>query len=249
MISPRIEYQRERRKKIAEQNGPVRCGAPTAGRFDEAYPPREGFGYSEYHMPRDTYHHVGYTTKNAKPCPICGHEPVFEQFTDDLSNDSSKPRRNTPAQVFVAICPRCEARARGTGTLEQMLQRWNERKFSRDSVIVCRKLTDIDRSGLYDLVNKIWDSRIPYAADLVRRKHELTMALQSAFMNDVLAETYYAELRVVRGLLTSLYNDIMKCPFGEVRDPESVLSDIRKNVYHYLTTEERLEIPLKLVSM
>lgn len=243
------EKQRQRVKDAAKAVSNA-VPPPDGSMFDLTYPPRDGWARTEKRMASNDWHHVGYMSMFARQCPVCGAMPVFEQYVGDVTKEPGKKKvKNMPAETFVAVCPRCEVRAVGEGTLEECLRAWNDEDYSDDSLLVNGEIENINGQGLKELADCVWEETVAYGVDLVKRKHELQMALNSAFIDDVMTEVYYTELKGIRSTLTSLQKDVLSSPFGAVRDPESVLSDIRKGAYPHLSIDERLLIPLDLGKM
>lgn len=208
------------------------------------YPPRDGWDVNLTY--RGEQMHIGYVTPKATLCPCCKKRlPVFEQS----SSDTEENRQNGPAQLFIAICPRCELRADATGTLDECLDAWNNGRFTEDSVMVHRRMKDVDYTAMEKLSNAIVTDAVTQAVELVKQKNHLMAELKNPMMNDLVREIKYSHLSEVRGNLRKIQNFIDSSPLMLEHDPEAVLSTIRRHVYPDLTPDKRIEIPLKLVSM
>lgn len=205
------------------------------------FPETEGYGLSLER--KGNPQHVGYTHPAAKECPCCHRYPVFEE---DAYN---KTDRTEPAKLFVAICPVCEMRIRGSGTLEECLEKWNQGDWSDDMWQVNHRMKDINEDGARLISDKMVKDAVEEAVKLVRAMHGYKAAIRSDRVNDFQKENYQRLLTGVRGELRSIQHFIEESPFLLDRDPEAVLSDIRRRLHPRLTPEERMKIKLKLVVM
>ena len=210
--------------------------------FDKLYPEREGYVFVSR---RGEASHVGYLSMKTRRC-VCHTHPVFEQYIMDYDENG---QRNVPAKEFVAICPKCEIRAKGHGDLDWCMKQWNSGKFQRDMVMVRYKPKDPDPVGIEMLSRKVVAGAVEEAVDAVKRKHDLTRRLNNKFTDDGTREVLYTQLQLVRSALKELNEFITKSPLLWEFDDEAVLSGIRKQVYPDLKPEERIKIPLNLMKM
>lgn len=214
---------------------------------EKAYPERDGWGRMLER--RGGALHIGYTHVEAKACP-CGNYPVFEQYFND--RDPARDEKNVPAEVFVAICPACELRAEGEGTLEEMLAAWNERRFSEDSLMVSREISFAQPEAMAALCGIVCMTQIEEAVNLIRRKHKIRKALKTQFGNEFVRGEQVSEIRRINAQLTLIERFLRNSPLMYERDPDAVISDIRKTIHPGNSREEieqRLKIPLKLTAI
>ena len=217
---------------------------------EQIYPEREGYGRS---LERGKYvMHIGYTSPEARVCK-CGSYPVFEQFVLDRKEDGS---RNIPAQSFVAICPRCELRAKGEGTLEDVLETWNLGEFSEDNLLVSEKMTSLSPETAKMLGGIVVMRMIEEIIDMILEKHKIQKELRSGLLEGAGNEYKRGEkahkIRELNGRLGSAENFLRYSPLMFDKDPEAVISDIRKAIYPGDTAEDierRMKIPLRLAAM
>ena len=209
--------------------------------FDELYPPREGYAFRRR---IGGSLHVGYVHPQTRKC-VCGSLPVFEQYIYDYDENG---QRNAPAKEFVAICPKCEIKMRGHGSLSFCRKQWNAGKFSKDGVMVRFRPKDPEPNALDRLSRKVIAGVIEEAVELINRKHDL-MDKISDNRNDWMQEVFTGQLKKVRHSLTELENFILTSPLMLDHDSDAVLSAIRKKVYPGMKPEDRVKIPLKLGRM
>ena len=183
--------------------------------------------------------HTGYTHESAKPCPCCHRKPVFERFVED---------RGIPATVFVAICPRCELRAKGEGSLEDVLEAWNDGQFTDDGWQIHHRMKDLDYDAMTNLSNKMVADAILDSVDLVNLRHQIQEDMRNT-RSRAAYELKETHLKEVTGSLRKIQFFIENSPLLMDHDPEAVVSAVRRKLYPELTTEERMKIPLKLASM
>jgi hypothetical protein len=188
--------------------------------------------------------HVGYTSDRMIPCR-CGHFPVLEQYVGDMDEAGI---RNIPAKSFVAICPKCEMKAVGHGSLERGIRAWNARRYTPDTVMVGRRLTDADMRGCEALSNRVLSDAVIEASGYVKRKHDVMEKLRGKLDDDA-REIHYGELQRIRAALMKLAAFFHESPLVFNHDEEAILSGIRRSVYPDMTIEERLKIPLDLLRM
>ena len=209
---------------------------------EDIYPELEGFTrvlHRHGYVP-----HVGYVSPRMMPCR-CGATPVLEQYVGDVNENET---RNVPAQVFVAICPKCELKAIGQGSIETCIRRWNAGKYSSDMLMVRRKLMDPSTRGCEILSNRVLADAAEEAISYVKRKHELVRKLNGRLDDDA-REIHYNELQRIRTVLRKLMEFFQDNPLVFTHDEEAILSGIRRSVYPDLTPEERIKIPLDLLRM
>ena len=233
-----------RQQKKAHGGGNPVGTSPT----EQIYPEREGYGRSLERV-RDVMH-IGYTSTKARVCK-CGCYPVFEQFVLDRKEDGS---RNIPAQSFVAICPRCELRAKGEGTLEEVLETWNRGEFSEDNLLVSEKLSTLSLETAKMLGAVVVMRMIEDAIDMILLKHKLQQELRLLYGagNEEQHGEKAHRIRELNGRLGSAENFLRYSPLMFDRDPDAVISDIRKAIYPGDTAEDiekRMKIPLRLAAM
>ena len=200
----------------------------------DKYPPREGFVAVS-----NSGGNGGYLCPGARPCK-CGGEPKFQQVTTD---------KEQVAQVFVGICKKCGRRTVAEGPLETVLAEWNKRRFTRDSELVSGKLVNPSEDGLRMLCSTVVSESILEAAELVKQMHELKRMIADPLVSDYRREILNQELSQVKGNLQSYQYFFETSPLMYDREADSALSDVRRLLHPDLTMEERLKIPLKLVSM
>ena len=210
--------------------------------FERIYPEREG--YERIIHRHGPLSHVGYITDRMETCS-CGATPVLEQYVEDVDENGV---RNAPAKVFVAICPKCELKAAGRGTLETCIRNWNAHRYSNNTIMVRGKLENPDMRGCEILSNRVLADAVMEAVALVKRKHELMVKLNGK-IDDTTREIHYGELQRVRSSLRKLASFFHDNPIVFTHDEEAILSGIRRSVYPYLSVEERLKIPLNLLRM
>lgn len=217
---------------------------------EQIYPEREGYGRS---LERGKYvMHIGYTSPKARVCK-CGSYPVLEQFVLDRKEDGS---RNIPAESFVAICPRCELRAKGEGALEEVLETWNRGEFSEDNLLVSEKLSTLSLETAKMLGAVVVMRMIEDAIDMVLQKHKIQQELRIGLLegagNELKRGEKVQKIRELNGRLKNAENFLRYSPLMFDRDPDAVISDIRKAIYPGNTAEDiekRMKIPLRLAAM
>ena len=233
-----------RQQKKAHGGGNPVGTSPT----EQIYPEREGYGRS---LERGRYvMHIGYTSPKARPCK-CGCMPTFEQYVLDRKEDGS---RNIPAQSFVAICPRCELRAKGEGTLEEVLETWNRGEYSEDNLLVSEKMTSLSTETAKMLGAVVVMRMIEDAIDMILQKHKIQQELRSLYGagNEERHGEKVHKIRELNVRLGNAENFLRYSPLMFDRDPDAVISDIRKAIYPGDTAEDiekRMKIPLRLASM
>lgn len=212
---------------------------------DQIYPPLDGYGTKTNR--RDGETHIGYTHSSMRKC-VCGAFPVLEQYAMDLA-EGSEHRRNVPARVFVAICPKCERIIRQEGSLEECIAMWNGQELTEASEMdfghgprnysddACRKISDKVVLGMKQ-----------EAISMILLAHDLQRRARNALASQFQRETFRIELNRIHARLR-LMNDEFYGPVLLDKDPEAVLSDIRKAVNPDLTPDERVQIPLRLDRM
>lgn len=210
--------------------------------FESIYPELEGFGRIVHR--HGALSHVGYTSSRMETCR-CGTVPVLEQYVEDYDDDGV---RNAPAKSFVAICPRCELKAAGRGSIEKCIRNWNDHRYSADTMMVRRRLDEPNTRGCEILSNRVLADAVVEAVTFVKRKHELMEKLNGKIDDDT-REIHYNELQRVRSALKKLAGFFHDSPLVFTHDEDAILSGIRRSVYPHLTTEERLKIPLNLLRM
>ena len=233
-----------RQQKKAHGGGNPVGTSPT----EQIYPEREGYGRS-LERGRDVMH-IGYTSTKARPCK-CGCVPTFEQYVLDRKEDGS---RNIPAQSFVAICPRCELRAKGEGTLEEVLETWNRGEYSEDNLLVSEKMTSLSTETAKMLGAVVVMRMIEDAIDMILQKHKIQQELRSLYgaWNEERHGEKVHKIQELNGRLVNAENFLRYSPLMFDRDPDAVISDIRKAIYPGDTAEDiekRMKIPLRLVAM
>lgn len=225
---------------LQEQKTGRRC--EKTPEFKAIYPALDGWEWAPIRT--GELYHTGYTSARAKRCK-CGNMPVFEQSVKDCVGT----RKKTPADVFVAICPHCELRAVGEGTLEEVLTAWNSGVRTVDSVAMQKKLVDADSNATRALSDAVVGDAAHEAVQLILRRRELMEIVNNPKLSDVELEMRYTELKGVRRGLNELQKFFETSPIMFDNDAEAILSGIRKIVYPEMTYAERVKIPLKLVKM
>lgn len=215
---------------------------------EQIYPEREGYGRILERV-RDVLH-IGYTSPEARVCK-CGSYPVFEQYVLDRKEDGS---RNIPAESFVAICPRCELRAKGEGTLEEVLETWNRGEFSEDNLLVSEKMASLSPETARMLGGIVVMRMIEEIIDMILQKHKLQQELRTLYVagNEERHGEKVHKIQELNGLLGTAENFLRYSPLMFDRDPDAVISDIRKAIYPGDTAEDierRMKIPLRLAAM
>lgn len=216
-----------------------KCTAPETERI---YPEIPGYGRS-LGRKREAWR-VGYTSPNARQCE-CGAFPVFEQYTMDYGPEGE---RNVPATEFVAICPSCERRAKGSGSLEFCLNRWNNQIMSPDSMRVQKRPADFDTEACVALSGRLVRDAMEEAIRLVKRRWEIDRQLANPLLSDVRRELLYTEFKNIRHHLHEM-NKVFYGPITMDRDGDAIISKIRQKLYPALKPEERVTIPLRLERM
>lgn len=196
--------------------------------MDIRYPKREGWGLVGWRG--SNLHHLGYITEKARRC-VCGCPPVFEMTTGTVETEGA-------ASDFVAICPRCERRAEGHGSLEYCLRMWNEGKMSDDSMMVNMPILSMSETGAMKLSRKLIALNKEEAIELIRCKHS-EFGTRRDWKYKV---RYAAQLRTIERFFR-------ESPLMMDMDGEAIISDIRKIIYPDLTPEERVKIPLILTEL
>lgn len=214
--------------------------------LEKTYPPRDGYTVTLKRNGTEAWH-VGYMKHGVKKC-MCGADPVFEQYAGD---DDASGHRRIPATEFVAICPKCELRMEGQGSLEFCEEQWNAGHFSEASLLVHERLDvdALDEQAWIAMAGKIINDMSDEAVDLIIRKHELQKQLDDPLCNDNRREILYTTYKKYRADLIKMTNFFRYSPLMMNRDGDAVMSDIRKRVYPELKPEERIRIPLRLESM
>ena len=233
-----------RQQKKAHGGGNPVGTSPT----NQIYPELDGYGRS---LERGkNVMHIGYTSPEARVCK-CGCYPVFEQYVLDRKEDGS---RNIPAQIFVAICPRCELRAKGEGTLEEVLETWNRGEYSEDNLLVSEKLSTLSLETAKMLGAVVVMRMIEDAIDMILQKHKIQQELRSLYGagNEERHGEKVHKVQELTRRLESSENFLRYSPLMFDRDPDAVISDIRKAIYPGDTAEDiekRMKIPLRLAAM
>ena len=222
----------------------ARCGDEAFTRKDiqqiieKTYPEREGF---TRHLTRGTgkdgfaYCHIGYMTDRLKRCE-CGAEPVLEQTVDDVTEDG----RNIPAQRFVAICPKCETRIEYDGDIEQCIEEWNAGKYTADSKLLKHSIKNRDLEAFARLGGKVVQMSYESAVALIKEKHRLRKRLDNPMIGGMEREACRNQIESINGELNVIQRFFEESPLMLNRDPESIISDIRKEVYPMLRPEMRM---------
>ena len=200
----------------------------------DKYPPREGFV-----VVTNAGGNGGYLYPFARPCK-CGGSPKFQQIATEKLD---------VAETFVGMCTKCGRRTVTEGPLEKVLNCWNRRRFTYDSELVSGELKDPSPEGLMSLCNCVINAAIGEAIELLQRYHELKQMMADDSINESRKELFAPELSQIKGNLQSYQHFFETSPLMYERDPESVLSDIRRAIHPDLKPDERLKIPLNLVSM
>lgn len=225
-----------------------RANSKAMQELEKYYPEREGYGRALHRRnnPLATdeipIYHVGYTSEKMIPC-VCGAQPVLEQWVGDQEDT----HKHAPAQVFVAICPICEMRGAGHGSLKACVQNWNKRRFTRSSLMMRRKPKDMDEDACRRLCRAVIGDAVQEALWYIRRNHEVQAKIDVA--NDYQRELYEKEQKEVRSKLNEIQRFIERSPLLFDLDSEAVLSGIRRTLYPDKTPEERVKIPLTLAKM
>ena len=233
-----------RQQKKAHGGGNPVGTSPT----NQIYPELDGYGRS---LERGkNVMHIGYTSPEARVCK-CGCYPVFEQYVLDRKEDGS---RNIPAQSFVAICPRCELRAKGEGTLEEVLETWNRGEYSEDNLLVSEKLSTLSLETAKMLGAVVVMRMIEDAIDMILQKHKIQQELRTLYGagNEERHGEKVHKVQELTRRLESSENFLRYSPLMFDRDPDAVISDIRKAIYPGDTAEDiekRMKIPLRLAAM
>lgn len=227
---------------------PIEKISKTNYKVEDVYDERSGYGLMLSR--KDPFCHIGYTSETMKPCR-CGAIPVMEQYVDDTFIDAKgEKQRNFPAKDFIAICPVCEIKANGHGTLEECVIRWNAGDFSRDSVLMNTPLTDMDNEGCRQLSNRVVESAVEEALELVKEKNRLLVILRDPQTSDLRRETNYTLLKTVREKMREIEMFLRNSPVMMEYDGDAVLSGIRRTLHPELESDERIEkIPLELFYM
>ena len=209
----------------------------------ETYPEREGFGRRLFRGSRGELVscHVGYTTDRMSRCE-CGDWPVLEQTVDDVSGTG----RNIPARKFVAICPRCEARTEYDGDIERCIEEWNAGRFTADSMMLKHSMKNRDLEGFARLAGKVISLAYDDAVALVREKHRLRKKMDNPLIGSAERTSCRMQIENINGELARLQKFFEESPLMMGRDPDSVISDIRKEVYPTLRPEMRMRKSLIL---
>lgn len=216
-------------------------------KYEDVYVPVAGFDLNT--KMANGLHHVGYTTYRMKAC-MCGAQPVLEQYVGDVYIDEDgEKHRNFPARTFVAICPKCELRAIGHGSLEECISVWNAGRFTKDSLMCQTPVDDISQDGCIAISNRVIAAAVEDAVDLVKKKNRELSILHNPMTSDVQREVHYTELKNLRTKLNELQTFFMSSPVMFDKDGEAVLSGIRRILHPELTHQEREKIPLKLTKM
>ena len=214
---------------------------------EDVYTEIEGYGISTSR--RNDQLHIGYVSPKTKLCK-CGGYPVLEQFVDDVYIDEHcEKQRNFPATQFVAICPKCETRIKGHGTLEEAVERWNAEDYLEDMLMVREPLKDIDIASCYELSNRVLEEAIEDAIALVKEKNRLMEILKNPLTGDMQREAYYTNLKNIRGQMRDMMRFFRESPMMMDRDGDAVLSGIRKMLHPELSPEDRTKIKLDLFYM
>lgn len=215
---------------------------PKSISYKDIYPERDGWGYAEQRT--GELYHTGYISGKAIQC-ACGAYPTFEQYVGDSDNT----HRRVPATLFVAICPHCERRAPGYGTLDEMLAAWNSGERTHDTEMVQAELTNPDTTAATALSNAVIRIAAEEAVELIQKRRKIASELKDQKLSDMRREALYTDLKNVRSNLRKLQNFFEGSPMLFDKDGDAILSGIRKIVFPDLTYKERTEIPLVLVKM
>lgn len=180
--------------------------------------------------------HRGYTSLYAKPCKCCGSYVVFERDREDVDK-------------FIAICSKCELRAEGNGTLEEMMERWNSEQYSEDSYMVHKRLRNPDVLATKRLANQVIGTAVEEIIILIKRKHEFMKQLKSPMISDVQEEVINTNIKKINEKLSESERFLKSTPLMFDLEADALISGIRSRIYPNLTTEERLKIPLHLTKL
>lgn len=213
--------------------------------FADYYPEREGYPAK---FNRTGLLHVGYVSPNTRPC-LCGAYPVFEQYRGDLDE---KGNRNLPARSFVAICPMCELRGKDEGDLEYVLEQWNRREFSPDSLLVHEPMKNFSFENIKELADSVLLVQVEDAIKIIKQKKRFQKVSENRLVRVEARENACDEIRACNGRLRAIERFFRTSPMMGDHDPEAVISNIRK-LFHPGNTrkaiEERLRIPLRLTAI
>lgn len=210
------------------------------------YPEKEGFDRRLYRgtRGRSVCCHVGYRSERMARCE-CGAEPVLEQTVDDATKDG----RNVPAQRYVAICPRCETRTEYDGEIEKCIEEWNAGRFTEDSMMLKHAIRSPNLEGYARLAGKVIGIAYDDAVVLLKEKQRLRKKMQNPLIGSATMESCRTQIDSINGELRALQFFFENSPLMMNRDPESIISDIRKEVYPMVRPEVRMQKPLVLSKM
>ena len=212
----------------------------------KTYPEKEGFDRRLYRgsRGRNVCCHVGYHSERMARCE-CGAEPVLEQAVDDVTKDG----RNVPAQKYVAICPRCETRTEYDGEIEKCIEEWNAGRFTDDSMMLKHAIRNPDLEGYARLAGKVIGIAYEDAVALLKEKQRLRKKMNNPLVGSGTMESCRMQIESINGELRALQAFFENSPLMMDRDPESVISDIRREVYPMVRPEVRIRKSLVLSKM
>ena len=87
-----------------------------------------------------------FQSDDLRPCP-CGADPVIEKYIYGAPGD------------LVVRCPACDRRGSETGPYEQVRDGWNARRFSETSLLLSRKIEDMQDEGFIRLMGAIFNPK------------------------------------------------------------------------------------------
>lgn len=194
--------------------------------FTEKYPPRGSWRimHSGTENGRD-YYFTGYYSEKLRRCPVCGRFPVFTESVYDASPEDTK------AKVFLGYCPTCCLRTKDPGTLKEAVYQWQDRKYSKDSLLVCHR-PRLDSYGCRMLSQKVIKTVIDDSLFFAQKRQECQIGSESW-------ESYGTELK-------KLEKFFRESVFMFEMDADGVISDIRRILYPTLEPKDRIRIPLHL---
>ena len=200
--------------------------------FNVKYPPRGSWivhGTRAAGGDNDmSYVHGGYYSEKLRRCPVCRRFPVFQESAYHATPPTEK------AKVFYGFCPTCELRTRKPGTLKEAVVQWQNRKFSRDSLLVCHR-PRLDTYGCRLLCNQVVGEAIDDALFYARNMLEADVCSE-------LFQSYRHELK-------KLEQFFRESVFMFELDADGVISEIRRAIFPMLEPKDRVKIPLHLYEL
>ena len=113
-----------------------------------------------------------YLSKDTDPCPFCGGYAEIQPYVT-----ADERREGKRDGLFVAMCANCGARAEGEWSPEKCVEVWNAKKFTKETLILSKKLDHVDEDAARNFCRTVLASACQDAIEWVRKKWLLEIAV------------------------------------------------------------------------